>query len=207
MLHLNYPIEIHFHERRGSIMKLTFAAMLALLIFVSLSPAGIIHVPGDQPTIQAGINMTSTGDTVLVADGTYSGPGNVNLDFASRLIVVMSENGPSACTINCLNTGRGVYFHSSETNAAVFKGFTISTGYSSTGGGINISNSSPTIEECIVRNCSGYQGGGIYIVNGSPIIVRCTIVNNSATNGGAIYSTSASPTINSCIVVDNTASG
>jgi predicted outer membrane repeat protein len=188
-------------------MKRTLPAILALLVLAGLSTAGIIHVPGDQPTIQAGINATSTGDTVLVADGSYSGAGNVNLDFAGRLIVVMSESGPENCTINCLNTGRGVYFHSGETNAAVFKGFTIATGYSSTGGGINVSNSSPVIESCIVRNCSGYQGGGIYIVNGNPIIVRCTITNNSATNGGAIYSTSANPTINSCIIVDNTASG
>ena len=31
----------------------------------------IIHIPQDQPGIQAGINAAVKGDTVLVADNTY----------------------------------------------------------------------------------------------------------------------------------------
>ena len=50
---------------------------VALLIFLSLTlpinaPATIINVPGNQPSIQAGINAAISGDTVLVQPNTYT---------------------------------------------------------------------------------------------------------------------------------------
>ncbi len=188
-------------------MKKTLLSLLVLLLCSQLASATTILVPGNQPTIQAGINAASTGDTVLVADDTYSGVGNYNLDFYGREIVVMSENGPDNCTINCLGSGRGIYFHTGETSSSVFEGFTITAGNTGTGGGINVTNSSPLILRCIIANNYGAYGGGIYISNGSPSIIKCTIASNAASNGGAIYFTSSSPLISSCIIVSNTASG
>ena len=55
---------------------------LLLLLLASRSVfSAMINVPADHTKIQAAIDAAVNGDMVLVADGTYTGEGNVNLDF------------------------------------------------------------------------------------------------------------------------------
>lgn len=190
-------------------MKKLSIAILAVLC-LSITVYGTTRlVPSQYPTIQAAINACVNGDTVSVADGTYTGTGNKNLDFGGRAIVVMSESDAYECIIDCQSSGRGAYFHSGETSSAVLKGFTIMSGYSSYGGGINITGASPTIERCIIRNntSSNSYGGGIYVSSGSPDILHCTIILNGSKYGGGMYATNSNMSVNSCIVTGNTASG
>src|SRR5579862_8970739 len=92
------------------ILRSTTLCLAAL--FASITPqvaaAATIHVPTDQPTIQAAINAASTGDTVLVAPGTYY----ENINFSGKAITVTSSGGPSATTIDGGHTTSVVKFAS-----------------------------------------------------------------------------------------------
>ena len=46
--------------------------------------ADILHVPDDDPTIQAGNDAGVISDEVVDADGVYMGEGNRDLDFNSK---------------------------------------------------------------------------------------------------------------------------
>lgn len=196
--------------------------------------AGTINVPGDEPTIQAGIDAASNGDTVLVADGTYTGNGNKNIDFGGKAITVISENGPDNCIIDCKNYGRAFIFRSGEGEDSVVSGFTITNSgnsaichclsssptisnckflenIASEGGAIYTTQQShPTIFNCTFTGNQGNKGGAIFFLNASthPIVTNCTFSGNSAaTYGGAIYNGygSSRPTITNCTFSENTA--
>jgi Right handed beta helix region/Abnormal spindle-like microcephaly-assoc'd, ASPM-SPD-2-Hydin len=179
--------------------KALLTANSILLITTSALAGTIIHVPGDQPTIQAGINAASNGDTVLVAPGTYK----EQINFLGKAIVVRSQSGDKVTTIDGSGiAGPVVRFVSGETVKAVLQGFTIQGGtlccFAYEGGGIEVSNSSPTIISNNIRNNVGAgNGGGININFGSPVVRGNTITGNSVaffggTEGGGIDVTGAS---------------
>ena len=163
---------------------LAITVILLMLLPVS---AETIHVPADQPTIQAGIDAAVNGDTVLVADGTYTGDGNRDIDFLGKAITVRSENGAEHSIIDCegneADPHRGAYFHTLEGPTSILEGFTIRDGWverpDHLGGGILCSASSPTITACVITNCYAEGGGGgIFCSGASPVIAGNTITSN-----------------------------
>ncbi len=186
-----------------------------------VAPSGSDGNPGTQAapklTIQAAINAAVSGDTVLVEDGTYSGPGDIDLDFWGRNITVTSQHGPTATTIDCgASSGhRGFYLHYGETNA-VISGLTIQNGTNTNGlapgglygggGGIYNANASLTVQNCVIRNNvdSDYSNGGGGIYNsGTLTLSRCLMAGNSSEFGGAVENYGGMLTMTNCLFTGN----
>lgn len=76
-------------------MRVPIMALLAFVLQVT-SDAGTIHVPADQPTVQAGIDAAVNGDVVLVSPGTYV----ENIDFKGKAITAKSSDGAETTIID-----------------------------------------------------------------------------------------------------------
>jgi parallel beta-helix repeat protein len=201
-------------------MKKFFSLLLAIFFIGSSASATIINVPSSQPSIQAGINAASPGDTVLVQPGRYI----ENIDFKGKDIVVGSmfiatrdTSYISQTVIDAQQKNTVVAFQSGETSAAELCGLTLTNGHSQAnatntsgniGGGIFCKNSSPHLHHLIVEgNLSELQGGGMYLENSNSVIEYCVIRNNRAVmdGGGICFSSSDRPSVNYTTISNNKA--
>ena len=206
--------------------NMTYMFFIFSICFFSTNAFGtILNVgPGNYQTIQQAIDAATDGETIVVADGTYRGSGNKNLDFKGKAITLISENGSEKSIIDCEGNGSGFYFHSGERPSSIVSGFSIINGRANQGGGhgggIICINSSPTISNCIIRNNStyltygDYYGGGIYSDSNyyptghSPKIINCMIIDNLAgRHGGGVFIRGASwMQIINCTITGNSCS-
>ena len=174
---------------------------------------GVIDVPGELPSIEAGIAAAFDGEVVRLARGSYAEAG---LDFGGKAITVTSidpyEPGCAAETvIDARGEGRTFVFRSGEGAASVLAGITITGGSDERGAAIACFGASPTIQRCTIEGNSadfGFgTGGGVYCESASPALSHCIITANDAGYfGGGLYCDLASnPSLTNCIVADNSA--
>jgi parallel beta-helix repeat protein len=172
-------------------------------------------VPTEYGTIQAAIDASVNGNTVIVAPGTYTGTGNRDIDFLGKAITVRSTdpNDPNivaATIIDCQGTKksphRGFYFHNNEAANSVVAGFTIKNGNATDGGGIYCYESSPTITNCTFSSNLATHGAGVKnTLYSNPTLTNCTFSGNSAANGGGMFNYWSYPTVTNCAFSGNSA--
>jgi len=161
--------------------------------------------------IQEAIDAAWEGDTIIVLDGIYAGPGNRNINFKGKALGLCSQNGPPNCVIYSRGseTGprRGFLFRNGEDERCVVMGFTITGGYHLEGAAIACYNSSPTIvNNVIAGNTSETDGGGISCSRSAPVVVNNTLTGNTAARrGGAIACDESFPIITGSIFRANAA--
>ncbi len=157
---------------------------------VTIAPDG----SGDFPTIQAGILAIAAGETVWLTDGTFTGTGNIELDFGGKDLTVRSiSDDPSLCLIDCELIGHGFYLHTDETIASEIRGITVLHWYGGDGG-VLLYHGAMTVTNCIISEClSDYGGASVYCAYGSLVMSDCTVSDNTSYNdsdevlGGGIY--------------------
>ncbi len=203
-------------------VRATFAVFTNILqreMTVRIYSPHTLSVPSDYKTIQQAIDAAERFDTIIVADGRYTGDGNRDIDFRGKPVTVTSRNGPETCIIDCNGSPqfphRGFYFKSKEDANAVLDGFTITNGYAfgeysnrHGGGAIRCDDSSPTIINCIfTANSAAFDGGAVNNLNSSPIFLNCTFIKNVAldNDGGAINNSNSNPIISHCTFTNNSA--
>jgi hypothetical protein len=184
---------------------------------ISVKPDGT----KDQTTIQAAINAAFTGDTILVYAGTYT----ENIDYGGKNLVIQSVDGPESTILKPYNNNVAiVWFKTAETSAAKLIGFKLTDGGSVRGSALKLSQSHPTIENCIITNSAGdyspvafyYSAAtltncliynntskGLYfdVSSYTPSIINCTIYNNEGT--GIYATTNNAPVIKNSIIYSN----
>ena len=178
---------------------------------------------GEQyDNIQTAVDDANDANVIIVTPGTYTGPGNRDIEFLGKAITLQSidPNNPDVvastiidCNGSTQEPHRGFYFYNSgEDQNSIISGLTITGGGGGIWGAIYCYGSSPTIKNCIITNNSMKdRGSGIFCgYDSNPTITNCIISSNTFTvvgYGGGIYCYQSSPTITNCILTNNSAVG
>ncbi|MFN8548544.1 MAG: right-handed parallel beta-helix repeat-containing protein [Candidatus Eisenbacteria bacterium] len=201
---------------RTALVSLFSPFSLFTMLTASAPRAEVRRVPSAYPTIQAAIDAATAGDVVLVAPGSYSGAGNVDLDFHGVDLVCRSEEGARSTT---LQVGppvgqRAFHLHGGETRGAIIEGFTILGGVAADGGAIACRNASPTIRDCVIDQCRAGRGGGLFLEASSALVERVTVTRCRANydgapddNGAALFLLDSDAEFEDCAFAGNFASG
>jgi len=174
----------------------TILALAGLFAFASVAPAATYVVrpngSGDYATIQDAIDAVVDTDIIELADGTFDGTGNRDLDLLGKAITIRSQSGdPEVCTIDCggneFDPHRGFWFHSGEVASSVVQDISVVNGYlvDANGGAVFCEGASPTFDGCVFGantvDGAGVKGGALYCTGiSSPVIDGCRFIGNAA---------------------------
>ena len=164
---------------------------------------GDMVVPTDCATIQEAIDDAPDGAIISVERGTF----DENLDFLGKAIEVRGA-GLGVTVIDGGGFGSVVTFESGEGPDAILSGVSIVNGRADEGGGVRVSEASPTLEGVMLtQNVAVDHGGGLFVgENASVTLVNSVVSQNFAERGGGVYvRTSGGVDVTQTYLIDNEA--
>jgi uncharacterized repeat protein (TIGR01451 family) len=224
-------------------LMLITLCLTAVLVSVSAVSAVDVYVntTGDDTTgdgssllpyltIAKGVTSAVTGDTVIIAPGTYTGTGNKNIDINKDITIQGAGENQTIIDLE----GSGYAFEFASPSTATVKNLTIKNGNVDQGAAIRNYGATVNVQGCTFKdNTASSYGGAIYnsgtltvtgstftgntaawyagaITNewsGTMTLIDCSFISNgnSAIEGGAIVNF-GTETITNCIFTGNTGS-
>lgn len=177
-------------------LKVSTFVLFCILGVFSTSRAIIIHVPGQYPTIQQGIDAANPGDIVMVAPGRYLEEISLKADVivlgAGEGLSIIDGGGDAGDVVTAIGNNIN--------NNTKFKGFTVTgaiSGGSMPGGGGIFCNSGASPE--IANNRVEGNDQGIATWNNAQAFIHNNVVINN-TYSGIDLSTNAT-------IINNTIAG
>ncbi len=182
---------------------------LTVLLCAVLSPwagAATLQVGNgktDLTTIQAAVDAAAAGDTIVVSPGTYTGPGNCDIDLRGKALTIQSTNplDPNVVAetvIDCAGSAKEPHrgFYIVDCNGVTLSGLTITQGLASAGGAVYCQGSKLELAHCqILANAAlpggteyanGGPGGGLYCEKSTVKVVGCLFSGNAAGSGTSV---------------------
>ena len=189
---------------------------------------------GPKQTIKNATDTVNNGGTVNIAEGTYSGSGNSNININKDMTI--NGAGIDKTIISGLNLAR-IFYIAPGCNVKI-NNLTFTNGRSDNGGAI-FNNGNLQVNYCKFTNCTtvyklrnggsaitsgdystlivknsifqdndaslSSSAGGTILTNGTITLENCDFINNIASSGGAVFIFSGDLTATNCRFINNRA--
>ena len=193
-------------------MQRRIALIAAAMVFMaSAAVAGTLYVPGDYSAIHDAVQACATGDTVLVAPGTFYDCTHPIPEDTTKVCVIMKDgvtlrgSGPTSTIIDAQGLGRGIRVNTVGNCRIENLGIT-GTYADNHGAAILARYCDDTVEITDVRIFSNDDGGIICLNEASPILRRVEMYDNYAKQGGGLsIEESSHPQVYDCVIDANRA--
>jgi hypothetical protein len=181
------------------------SAILVVALGSAAAGAAVLDVfpdgSGPYVNLQQALWAAQPGDTLALAAGTFTGPGNRNLILDGMDITIRSADGdPASCVLDLEGDGRGFLVYLIASTAIRIEGLTLRAGdprelpeqqLGGYGGGLAARQFAAggmlTIERCIFEDNVAEAGGAAFLYQTAAHLIDCVFRNNIATDGAGVY--------------------